>query len=336
MLRRGLPGAPGGSIGTDLLPVLLELYRGAQDVSVAQFQEVALNAIQSALRFRTATWSTVEFTPSRPEYYRALTAFLYKEPPEMLSEFVSLNAKYSRLVSTTVQNAGRAVPFLSMEFMSRPEEAPMRSYVRRFAHERTLMIVDPGLRHVVSLYRPAAHRPYTERDSAVLTALLPHMLESLKINQCSLAGTSPGSERSSKVGATALVDLRGVFLHCGQRFLELLRRQWTDWSEPRVPEELLSSLRQDRPVRIAEGTVSISVRPCGSALLLTAKELSSVDMLSPRELEIARKFATGSSYKQIASELVLSPATVRNLLQSAYRKLAVSDKAALARLFERH
>src|SRR5690349_5617896 len=134
----------------NLLGTVLELYRRAQDVPVTHFQDVALDVIQRAIRFRAGTWSTAQLTPGGAGYFRALTVHLYREPPEMLTEFLQMNATHSRLVSTAVANAGRGVAFHSPEFMRRPEEAPMRAYIKRFAHERTLMIIDPNIRHFVS------------------------------------------------------------------------------------------------------------------------------------------------------------------------------------------
>ena len=51
-------------------------------------------------------------------------------------------------------------------------------------------------------------------------------------------------------------------------------------------------------------------------------------VLSPREHEILVLTASGSSAPEVATELVLSPATVRTHLQHLYDKLGVSDRAA--------
>lgn len=56
------------------------------------------------------------------------------------------------------------------------------------------------------------------------------------------------------------------------------------------------------------------------------------DRLSPRELDIVRRFGAGASCKEIARRIALSPATVRNVVQSAYRKLGINNKVQLAQL----
>jgi DNA-binding CsgD family transcriptional regulator len=58
-----------------------------------------------------------------------------------------------------------------------------------------------------------------------------------------------------------------------------------------------------------------------------------------RELDVARKFAEGFSYQDLAAAMHISPATVRNHLKNIYAKLGIGigigDKAALANLVRR-
>lgn len=54
-----------------------------------------------------------------------------------------------------------------------------------------------------------------------------------------------------------------------------------------------------------------------------------IALLSPREREILSELVAGLRVPAIASKLFISPHTVRNHLKSMYRKLYVSDQAAL-------
>ena len=56
--------------------------------------------------------------------------------------------------------------------------------------------------------------------------------------------------------------------------------------------------------------------------------------LSVREREVARLYAEGRNYKEIARALALSPATVRTHLNSIFRKLEVTSKVELLRKIE--
>ena len=52
-------------------------------------------------------------------------------------------------------------------------------------------------------------------------------------------------------------------------------------------------------------------------------------VISEREKAIARRYASGETCKQVASELFISPSTVRNHVANIYRKLAVNNKPQL-------
>jgi len=51
--------------------------------------------------------------------------------------------------------------------------------------------------------------------------------------------------------------------------------------------------------------------------------------LSPREYQVARLVASGRSNREIAKQLVLSEQTVKNHIQSIFRKLAVGNRVEL-------
>jgi len=52
-------------------------------------------------------------------------------------------------------------------------------------------------------------------------------------------------------------------------------------------------------------------------------------LLSKREFTVAEHYAAGRSYKEIARELEISPATIRNHIAAIYRKLEINNKAQL-------
>ena len=62
--------------------------------------------------------------------------------------------------------------------------------------------------------------------------------------------------------------------------------------------------------------------------------LSSTDLLSRRERQIAAAYAGGASYKEVAEDLGIAPTTVRTHLGTIYRKLGISTKIALVRALE--
>ncbi len=67
------------------------------------------------------------------------------------------------------------------------------------------------------------------------------------------------------------------------------------------------------------------------AAISRAGELRANDRLTSREVEIARLVATGMSNKQIARELVISPATVKNHVHAILGKFDLPRRSAIGR-----
>jgi DNA-binding NarL/FixJ family response regulator len=64
-------------------------------------------------------------------------------------------------------------------------------------------------------------------------------------------------------------------------------------------------------------------------MYLKARRLRAVDMLSRRELVVARHVAQGLSHKAIAARLGTAPQTVRNQIQTIHDKLGVHNVAEI-------
>lgn len=88
-------------------------------------------------------------------------------------------------------------------------------------------------------------------------------------------------------------------------------------------------------VRIAEGDAVFSPRLAGfvlDAFSGSVAELDDeIDRLTPREVEVMRLIARGYTYREVASELVLSIKTVETHVSAVLRKLQLSDRRELAK-----
>ena len=60
------------------------------------------------------------------------------------------------------------------------------------------------------------------------------------------------------------------------------------------------------------------------------RDPSTIDQLTPQELQIARAVAIGSSNKQVAAQLFLSPRTIEFHLRHVFAKLGITSRAQLA------
>jgi DNA-binding NarL/FixJ family response regulator len=59
-----------------------------------------------------------------------------------------------------------------------------------------------------------------------------------------------------------------------------------------------------------------------------------LDVLSEREKEVALLLKDGSTYKDIASQLNITPRTIKAHASHIYKKLAVKDRLSLALLLK--
>jgi DNA-binding CsgD family transcriptional regulator len=79
-------------------------------------------------------------------------------------------------------------------------------------------------------------------------------------------------------------------------------------------------------------TLSARVEPGGSELISTSRPATGSPAsaaLTPREREVARRVALGATTRQIASDLFVSPATVRSHVRNAMTKTNAHTRAQL-------
>jgi ATP/maltotriose-dependent transcriptional regulator MalT len=160
---------------------------------------------------------------------------------------------------------------------------------------------------------------------------------------------------STLLGAMA-AQVRGeVELAAGDAEAALVsaRRAWQTWQELEAPYQ--SALTRvlvgqacealgDRDAAALEfeaaraGFQALDAKPAIARLdSLTASGSDDAYGLSPRELEVLRLVAAGSTNRQIAAALVVSEHTVARHLQNIFAKLGISSRtAAAAFAFERH
>jgi DNA-binding NarL/FixJ family response regulator len=60
------------------------------------------------------------------------------------------------------------------------------------------------------------------------------------------------------------------------------------------------------------------------------RDPSTLDQLTPQELQIARVVAAGASNKQVAAQLFLSPRTIEFHLRHVFAKLGITSRSQLA------
>lgn len=199
---------------------------------------------------------------------------------------------------------------------------------RAMAITRTLP--GSGLLQFMALYRREGAPPFEPAQRTVFSLFTAHLMQrwSARVAELVADGGLPSGD------GQGLVNAQGEFVYLGSRLALLLRGHFPSWNGTTLPERLADLAT--RPVhQLAVGRRRLAVQTRGELLLLSLQPERCSAILPPRELNVARQYAEGGSYKEIARETGLSPATVRTYVRDAYLRLGVSNKIALGQALSR-
>jgi len=311
--------------------LLLQLYRAARMLPVGEFQEQAVRLVKPLLRFDLAMWGTGRLTNPGVAVH---TLHLHEIPADHIAEWQALNTQ-DKVIPLVSAQPGRPLTFHSPTLFSAPEDRPMREFVARAGWQSAMVtaFIDPQPRVMqwVSLFRRDADHAYSDGEQSFASLIVPHFVEALTINRAlhmqSVYG--PGAERA---GHFAYADTNGFLYYADPPFAALIDRDWPYWDRRTLPRSLLQEIVERGNAVVSGPHVKIEGRVQGGLVFLRASARSLVDELSPRELDVATRFARGDSSKDIAKALGLAPATVRHHLKNVYGKLGIHDKTELARM----
>jgi DNA-binding CsgD family transcriptional regulator len=109
------------------------------------------------------------------------------------------------------------------------------------------------------------------------------------------------------------VNAEGVAVFAISALIIFITINYTQWKGEKTPAK-----------ETMEETNTVADERTNTKVTMTA----TASTLSPREKQILQLIATGNMNKQIALELGLSPATIRNQISHMMQKLNVSDRTA--------
>lgn len=315
-----------GSLG----PLLLDLYRLTRCIAAHQFVESALELVKAALPFDSALWGT--FSPS-PGGARVHSVHLHRQPERMMSDYEHVK-EHDWVHRKVLGDLGHTFNIDLTRFEKKTHPAAVR-HCRRYGMEHTLATVlrelPLNLFTAISLYRSDPKRPFSEGERRLKQELMPHLVEAWHMNALHLVDT-PADPPLATPRARARVDAEGVVHNAEPGFAELLGAEFPGWEGPSVPPPLVALIGSDSGRYQGEAlVVSLLRRLNDLTCIISARPVAPIDRLTPREQKVAREFASGSTYKDIAELLGSSPSTVRTQLRSAYAKLGVSNKVELVR-----
>ena len=313
--------------------LLLELYRLAQDAPAAEFQTRVMDRMREFFGFDSAFWATGVVKPD--EGVTAHAAHLYRQPPEMLENWVRIN-KNDELAFEAFRQQGRTLnsALCGPHWQSRfcPE---IQAHIKRYgmAHCLNTIIAEPMLQiwTGVAFYRADPEHPFTENERLLKQNLMSHLAEAWNISRFGFVNSVRDDGTQTSHGR-AICDIQGVLYNADRNFTGLMLAEWPDWTGPQLPPEIREMLSRNGPRRHVGHYTVISVETINNMELLIVRKISTIDKLSAREYEVAALFAKGADYRAIADALHIAPVTARNHLQNIYSKLGVNNKIEMARL----
>lgn len=302
--------------------LLLAWHRLAADAPAGGFHGEALALLEQAVAFDSAWWGTGNLQAGQPG---VVQGYLHRLPPEFVNDWWGI-AGVDALARRVAEQPGVTV----LADGGLPVDDAEDAFDERYGLARALSTGLPdestGLSTFLSLFRGNASPAFDEAERALVEVLVPHLMLAEQTHW----RTAFRRQIHAAAEHGAQVDESGFLTQASPGFCQALVREFPGWPGGLLPEPL-------RPLLMArQGTWAgrrIEVRLEPGALQLGGGHLSVRPRighgLTPREEGIARAYAAGDSYKEIARQLGLSPATVRGYLRDCYLKLGVSNKAAL-------
>lgn len=302
--------------------VILELHRAGREAAYNRFQASALELVREIIPFDSAWWGNAAAEPMeihRLHLCNCDDSILEAYRPYMAQDFFR---------AALVAQPGVSINMADLTSRARYVRSDLyRNFGKPYQVEWTLgtLLVEPvsSLYELLTLWRHDGKKPFSESERQTKELLMPHLAESHRAAWLRevLEDSHARQER------WAVADERGYLRETSPGFIHCLKEHWPDWQGSLLPEALLECIRSATPY--SSPRLKLQIVRKGAFRYVQALAFSPLDHLSPREREIAIRYAKGETYAGIASALGLSPATVRNHIANCYRKLAVNNKAEL-------
>ncbi|WP_181321981.1 helix-turn-helix transcriptional regulator [Trinickia symbiotica] len=310
----------------ELNPVVLSLYRAAHEVPLAEFQDAALRLVKSYVRLSGCKWGASVIDEQGVLFQ---SVYFHEDDPEGASTYNEVRNQ-DRAALWAINHRGQTGNFHFASFYDR--RSAIGDYTHRYRHSNALITglpsVDDRLIKSVSIYRGDPEDTFSERDRRAVECLVPHLNEALTVSRL-LAATRfrAGAERQ---WAVAIMDHAGPLQFADPEFEALVQAEWPSGAVRRIPGNAHAAIMHgDGSTQYTGRTLIMrSTREAGITFVRARARLPA-DGLTQRELSVVQAIARGYTHKEIARLLHLSPATVRNQIQTVHNRLGVGTNAEL-------
>jgi DNA-binding CsgD family transcriptional regulator len=301
---------------------VFDLYLISSRVRLDEFRPEAFRLLDRLLPIDSAWWGNGLLKKRR---FVVAQASFYNLGPDFFSDYRKL-VDEDPLVEM-VDDMGNGT--LAWNGGGEVGSAAMNEFDRKYGLHCGMISMkkDPvsGVGMFLSVFRNEKSPEFTEADRLLMESVGPHLVQAWSINlRLALA-----SESSSHIPDACLIDMDGRIIEISSAFVNKLHAEFPEWSGDILPHKLLGLFGQDRTNFFRGKTVNIWSEKNSEGQIRLQCGPGQQSTLTPREEAVAIAFSKGSSYKEIATSLNLSPGTVRSYLTQCYAKLDVKNKIEL-------
>lgn len=304
--------------------LILDIHRAGREASCTGFQSWALKEIKRLIPFDSAWWGNAAAEPQeihQMKLFNCDDSILEAYTPYMDQDFFR---------AALMANPGKTINMADLTTRARFVCTELYQKVgKRYHIEWSLgtLLIEPvsSLQEFLTLWRHDGNRPFTETERQIKELLMPHLADA---HRTARLHEVLGESRELN-SLWAVTDEKGFLREAAPGFIHHLREHWPTWQGNRLPDAMLDNVRTATTFHTPK--IKLDIVRKNAFRFLRVASASATDALTQREREIVLRYAQGETHASIAAALALSPATVRNHLAHCYRKLAVNNKAELAR-----
>lgn len=318
----------------ELSDFLLQLHSAAREVPLEAFHEHALVLLKRLVPFDSARWGTARHDERGAQLH---APYLFNDSPETLKDYDACREQ-DAAARWCLAHLDAAANFQLHDLYAKTHNPGLSDYVQRYRHMQGLIVAskagDHGLYQAISLYGASADKPFDETQRRTLEIVFPHLTEALRTSLAfQMERMRP--RRGDTLWSLAICDAAGDFRFVEAGFRDMLSQEWPGRTHSALPMPLTDLIDRRAQTRLLGRATMFVLDVVCDAVFVRARARVPVDGLSRREQEVAKLVIAGLTHKGIAKRLALSPATVRNHLQSIHDRAGVHNKTELVEQFKR-
>lgn len=303
-----------------------KLYRGASHVSSEDFQPWALDLLRRVIDFDAAIWGSGHV--SHPVFQTQSCLDVSPTLFDDLQKSIDINPMYNALMN----NKGAAINMADV--IADEDFYQSDIYYQCFQPhgiERILSSIhldEPsGIFTLLTLYRFDRNNRFSQQEKAEQQTLLFHLLSAAQHCQFLTLKGAMLENKSTSGELFSLCDKTGIYHAVEPRFVDLMREVFPHANSQKLPIEI-----NDNEIKSPMSGLFFKITPVGDLYRVSARYQEKLDKLTEREQQVVAGICQGSTFKQIARDLSLSPSTVSNHLYRIYLKLGINTRSELVKL----